>query len=370
MAPTIFKVKLSLWETDIGNAGSVAGATLAKKRQKIVKTEHYKVSENRSSPHCAQATWATVRAARAGAGDLAAGSTTPVSVLSQYDSSDNESGDEDEGLNEEKVADDDIIFDGLDDEEQAKGGAGARAKGAAYLGPNEEAGATIERTEVQKTTDNEINEDGQAWKGGHEIDKAMAGKVEKDNEAEKGGHGLCHGMAGLEAAMAVPGSTAARFVERAQDNQATAEEVATEHEAVGCSILYDQAGALSKALGPKATERTYLAMLNAEGISWCCMGCSGGQRPQAGPVTSGGGLSRSRGRCGRAQASPTFGCSRSRMTNSSSSSSSHKYCSATRPGIMKTRQTLSTIAPRLPWTQEDQAGHQRAGASLRQQREG
>ncbi len=64
-------------------------------------------------------------------------STTPVAILSQYDSSDAESGDEDKGLNEEKAADDDIVFDGLNDEEQAKGGAGAQAEGAAYPGPNE-----------------------------------------------------------------------------------------------------------------------------------------------------------------------------------------------------------------------------------------
>ncbi len=44
------------------------------------------------------------------------------------------------------------------------------------------------------------------------------------------------------------------------------EEVATKHEAVCRLIVDNQAGALSKALGPKATERTYLAMLNAEGV--------------------------------------------------------------------------------------------------------
>ena len=44
MAPTILKVKPALWETDIGNAGLVAGATSAKKRQKIVEMERYKVS--------------------------------------------------------------------------------------------------------------------------------------------------------------------------------------------------------------------------------------------------------------------------------------------------------------------------------------
>jgi hypothetical protein len=43
MAPTISKVQPSLWEAGSGNAGLVAGATLAKKRQKFVKTEVYKV---------------------------------------------------------------------------------------------------------------------------------------------------------------------------------------------------------------------------------------------------------------------------------------------------------------------------------------
>jgi hypothetical protein len=42
MAPTIPKVKPSLRETNSRNAGSVASATLAKKRQKIVETEVYK----------------------------------------------------------------------------------------------------------------------------------------------------------------------------------------------------------------------------------------------------------------------------------------------------------------------------------------
>ncbi len=63
-------------------------------------------------------------------------------------------------------------------------------------------------------------------------------------------------MAGLEAAMAVPGSTAAQFAECAQANQAAAEETATEQEAVCRSIVDDQAGALGAALAPKATEQT------------------------------------------------------------------------------------------------------------------
>jgi hypothetical protein len=176
-----------------------------------------------------------------------------MAVLSQYDSSDDESGDKDEGPDKEKAADGDIVFDGLDDEEPAKGGAGAGAGRAVYPGPNKEAGATIERTKVKKTTDDKINEDVQAGKGGHEINKATAGEVKEDKEAGKGRHGLRHGMAGLEATMAVPGSTTTRFSEQAWANRATAEEVATEHEAVCRSIVDDQVEALREALGPKAT---------------------------------------------------------------------------------------------------------------------
>jgi hypothetical protein len=50
MAPTISKVQPSLQEASSGNAGLVAGATLAKKRHKIVKTEVYKVSDNQCTP--------------------------------------------------------------------------------------------------------------------------------------------------------------------------------------------------------------------------------------------------------------------------------------------------------------------------------
>jgi hypothetical protein len=73
-------------------------------------------------------------------------------------------------------------------------------------------------------------------------------------------------MAALEAAMAVPGSTAACFAERARASRATEEEAATEHAAICRVIVDNQTGALGVALGPKAKERTYLAMLNAEGV--------------------------------------------------------------------------------------------------------
>jgi hypothetical protein len=80
------------------------------------------------------------------------------------------------------------------------------------------------------------------------------------------GNGLCYRMAGLKATMAMPGSTASCFAECAQASQATAEGVATEHTAVCCLIVDNQAGALRWALGPEVTERTYMAVLNAKGV--------------------------------------------------------------------------------------------------------
>jgi hypothetical protein len=64
----------------------------------------------------------------------------------------------------------------------------------------------------------------------------------------------------------MPGSMASCFAECARASQATTEEVATEHAGVCRSIVDNQASALRRALGPEATERTYLAMLNAEGV--------------------------------------------------------------------------------------------------------
>jgi hypothetical protein len=194
MAPTILKVKPSLQEANIGSTRSVAEAKSAKRGQKIVETEVYKISNNQSSPDRSRASWAAAQAAKEGVGDHAMGSPMPMAVLSQYNSSDNNTGNEganNDGINN-KAADDDILDNGLSNEEQVEGGAGARAKGAAYAGPNKEAKATIGRTAAKEATD---------------------GKIGKDNDAGKGGHGLCHGMAGLEAAMAVPGSTATRFAE-------------------------------------------------------------------------------------------------------------------------------------------------------------
>ncbi len=102
--------------------------------------------------------------------------------------------------------------------------------------------------------------------GRAKVNKAMGSGVDEDGHAGNGGNGLRYGMAGLKAAMAVPGSTASCFAEHVWASKATVEEVATEHAAVCRLIVDDQAGALRQALGPEATERTYLVVLNAEGI--------------------------------------------------------------------------------------------------------
>jgi hypothetical protein len=82
----ILKVEPSLWEANSRSAGAVGEAKLAKKRQKIVETEVYKISDNRSSPYRSRASRAAARAAKEGAGDCAAGSPAHAAVLSQYDS--------------------------------------------------------------------------------------------------------------------------------------------------------------------------------------------------------------------------------------------------------------------------------------------
>jgi hypothetical protein len=168
-------------------------------------------------PQRTRASRAAARAAREGAGDLA--------VLNQYDLSDDESGNEDKGLNDND--------NGIDeDEEQIE----------------EEAATEAAKTEAIGTR------------------AEVANKVGSNEGAKTDGLGLRHGMARLKAAMAVSGSMAARFAERARASRATAEEAATEHEGICRAIVEDQAGALGEALGPTATGRAYLAMLNAEGV--------------------------------------------------------------------------------------------------------
>jgi hypothetical protein len=114
MAPTISKVQPSLQEASSRNAGLVAGATLAKKWQKIVKTEVYKVSDNRRMPICSRASQAAVRAGKGGAGDRAMGSPVPTAILCQYDTSDNDM--DDKGADDDESYDNNVASDGqLDD---------------------------------------------------------------------------------------------------------------------------------------------------------------------------------------------------------------------------------------------------------------
>jgi hypothetical protein len=85
-----------------------------------------------------------------------------------------------------------------------------------------------------------------------------------DVDAKGGGSGLRYDMAELKAAMSMPGLTAAWFAEQA--GLTTATKMATTYEAVVCSIVDDQVGALAAALAPKANNRTYLAVPNEEGV--------------------------------------------------------------------------------------------------------
>ncbi len=71
-------------------------------------------------------------------------------------------------------------------------------------------------------------------------------------------------MAKLEAAMAAPGLTAAWFAEQARST--TPGEMAASYEAVVRLIIDNQAGALAMALKFEASERTFLAVPNGEGV--------------------------------------------------------------------------------------------------------
>ncbi len=199
----------------------------------------------------------------------------------------------DDGIDEE-VAKLDGLYDnlhkGLANKESGERGAGARTDRAAHAGPKGEvedaqADATIGRAEVNEATGGEVDEDGLSGNGGNGLRYGRDG-------LEASGNGLRYGMAGLEAAMAVSGSMASHFAELAQACQATRDEVATEHEAIFRAIIDNQAGALKSALGLKAKGRTYLAMLNAEGIflvmhglQWWA-GAPGGDRNQRGKVVA------------------------------------------------------------------------------------
>jgi hypothetical protein len=144
----------------------------------------------------------------------------------------------------------DNLHEGLANKESGKRGAGARTDGAAHAGPK----GKVEAAQANATV------------GRAEVDEATGGKVNKDGLSGNGGNGLHYGMAGLEATMAMSGSAASCFALLARARLATAEEVATEHEAICHAIVDDQAGALKSTLRPKAKGRTYLAMLNAKGF--------------------------------------------------------------------------------------------------------
>jgi hypothetical protein len=318
MAPTISKFKPSLWEASSGSAGSVVGTTVAKKREEIGETELYKVSNNRSSPICSQASRAAARAGKEGAGDCAAGSPAPTAILSQHDTSDDDTGDEganndginneaaddngledgltndefgkggagacidgaayagpkDEGANDkgidDEAADDDGLYDGLDNglanDESGERGAGARTNGTAYAGPKEDveaaqADATIGRAKVDKATGGEVDEEGHAGNGGNRLRYGMAG-------LKAGGNGLGYGMAGLKAAMAMPGSTASCVAEHARASQATAEEVATEHMAYAVRLWMIRPVPLGGPLGRRQLFGPTWPCLMSRASSW------------------------------------------------------------------------------------------------------
>jgi hypothetical protein len=178
-----------------------------------------------------------------------------------------EGGAYDDGINE-AVAELDGLYNnlhyGLANKESGKRGAGARTDGAAHTGPKDEveaaqANATVGRAKVNEATGGKVDEDSLSGNGGNVLCYGRDG-------LKASGNGLRYGMAGLEAAMAVSGSTASRFTEFAWARQATVEEVATEHKAICHTIVDDQAGALKSALELKAKGQTYLAMLNAKGV--------------------------------------------------------------------------------------------------------
>jgi hypothetical protein len=217
-----------------------------------VKTEVYKVLDNRCMPICSQAGRAAARAGKGGAGDRATGSPVPAAVLSQYNTSDNDTDDEgannnginnetanneglgngptkeeavkwgadaridgaaysipmeggtyDDGINEE-VAKLDSLYDnhhkGLANKESGERGAG---DGAAHAGPKDkveaaQANATVGRAEVNKATCGKVDKHGLSGNGGNILHYGRDG-------LEAGNNGLCYGMAGFKAAMAMSG---------------------------------------------------------------------------------------------------------------------------------------------------------------------
>jgi hypothetical protein len=199
----ITTVKPSLYGGDGKDAGAVAAATLAAKRQKkAVKSEDYKVSNN--LPPQKKRVLHSQRETSEGGSDILAGSPAKAAILSQEEDA----------------------FEGVMDGEE----------------PSDKKGS--------------VGGNPRAW--------ADEGGYDNDINAKEGVGRLRHGMAKLEATMAVPGLTAAWFAEQVWST--TLGKMAASYEAVVRLIVDNQAGALATALEFEARKRTYLAVPNGEGF--------------------------------------------------------------------------------------------------------
>jgi hypothetical protein len=118
--------------------------------------------------------------------------------------------------------------------------------------PRQKAAVLSQEDEVKDSLTDEEPSDDKESGGGNPDARADEVEYDDDVDAEGGGSGLRHGMAELEAAMTVPGLTAAWFAEQVVSTTAT--EMATAYEAVVRGIVDDQAGALAAALAPKAKD--------------------------------------------------------------------------------------------------------------------
>jgi hypothetical protein len=185
--------------------------------------------------HHSQAGQAAARAGKGGAGDRATGSPVPAAVLSQYDTSYNDTDDEganNNGTNNE-AADNKGLGDGPTKEEVVEWGTGTRSNGAAYSIPmeggaynddinkevaelnglydnlheglaNEEsgkrgAGARTNGAAHARPKDKVEAAQADATVGRAEVDEARGGKVDKDGLSGNGSNVLRYGRDGLEA---------------------------------------------------------------------------------------------------------------------------------------------------------------------------
>ncbi len=130
--------------------------------------------------------------------------------------------------------------------------------------PRKTAAILSQEDEVEEDLTDEEPSDNEELGGGNPDARADGVEYDNDVNAAGGGSGLRHGMAALEAAMTVPGSTAARFAERVVST--TTAKMATTYEALVHSIIKDSAGALAAALAHEASEQTYLAVPHGEGV--------------------------------------------------------------------------------------------------------